>query len=73
MSDVKYNISLHSQPLIVKSNSVILYKNQNGDEICVTQNNIHPSHIINKQYQLGKKEKSVHFDDHVILINHNED
>jgi len=52
MSDVKYNISLHSQPLIVKSNSVILYKNQNGDEICVTQNNIHPSHIINKQYQL---------------------
>jgi hypothetical protein len=65
----KYTISLNTPPLIIKSNSVILYKTINGDDICVTQNNIHPSHIINKQYKLG--EKSVHFNND-ILINHQE-
>lgn len=71
MSDIKYNISLHSNPVIVKSNSVILYRNQSGEQICVTHNTI--NNIINKNYiipinQPKHESKSVHFNDQVSII-----
>jgi hypothetical protein len=72
MSDIKYNISLHSNPVIVKSNSVILYRNQSGEQICITHNTI--NNIVNKNYiiPVNTNDKKVHFDDQVQIIKHDD-
>lgn len=74
MTDKTYKIALHSEPVIVKSNSVILYKNQKGEEICIKNNHVIPhlnnTHIVNKNYiiSLDQQDKKVHFDDSDELI-----